>query len=348
MKTWELIKDFQLKCPEIVKDLVGNTHHFSESILNPHHLEGNTWAHTCQVLLMAEHLGMPLNVRIAALLHDVAKPYCTTRSEEDKKIRMHGHEGASIFLCLSYLNSLGLPEVDKVQICKMISYHTYLYQSLKLNDAELKFRNFFANEKKLFQDLVLLTRADSLGRFADSEDRKFWMDSDSVFSPIIAKVKETPKRATEGEVILLVGPPMSGKSTWARNKGLKILSQDDIMMEEHQEMTYNEAYKVRDRDLIMNKFSERKKEFIASGESFIIDKVCMSPKSRRRLLADLPKKMKKRAVVFLVPFEELNKWNEKRAKEEDKYLRDDHLKLMLCSYSMPLYSEGFDEIEYVF
>lgn len=351
MKTWELLKDFQLKMPKLVRDLEQATHHFDAESLSPHHLEGNVFGHTNMVLLMAEHYNENLNVRISALCHDLGKPMSITRVEDKKRVRMFNHESLSVYLALDYLNTLDLSSEDKIRICQLIALHTYLYKEMREDGYEQRVISKFAGEQELFYDILSLTRSDALGRFAENEDRSPFFDPHQTFSSILYGINPVIyPRETQGEAIVLIGPPMSGKSSWIKKNTSShlILSRDEVIMEMGKGKSYSEAYKSVDQDKVNAEYDSRRKLAMRSGKDLVFDMCNMSEKDRRRNLNGLPKQMKRKAVVFLTGYNTLLERNEKRTKEEGKHIPHYVLVNMMGKFAVPLRSEGFDEIEYVF
>ena len=49
-----LVKWFQLNYPKFVKDMIESSHHYSETKLNPYHLEGSVFTHTMLVINQLE------------------------------------------------------------------------------------------------------------------------------------------------------------------------------------------------------------------------------------------------------------------------------------------------------
>lgn len=353
MKTWELVKDFQLKMPNLVKEMKASDHHFDETRLSPHHLESDIFTHTMAVTLMAETLQANLLTRIAALTHDFGKPLARSvkTDGEIKKVRFFGHEGLSNFVAIDYLNSLDfLSKEDKVHISKLISLHTYLYQTMKKDKYEIELAQTFLGEKELFKDLITLSQADALGRFAEDEDREFWMKAPEFFAPVTEGIQDArPLRETKGEAIIMIGVPCSGKSTFVRSQkeDYLVLSRDEIVMELGQDKTYNDAYSSVDHEEVHKVYETRRREAVKSGRNLVFDMTHMTEKSRRKSLMGLPKDMKRRAVVFLIGYEEIMRRNEIRAEKESKRIPNYVLLNMMGSFAAPLMSEGFDQIDYI-
>ena len=351
MRMVDLIKQFQLRFPDLAKAMRENTHHWDDQNLNPHHIEGCTWAHVCQVALMAEQRNASDVVKIACVLHDVAKPMCTTRAEETRRIRMFGHEGAGVFLGLDFMNTLDISKEDKVEICKLISLHTYLYQQMRNSEGwQREVAKTFAGEVEFLKNLIQMNACDALGRFAEKEDRDLWNDAENYFSPLVHMTNPVIyPRQTKGTATILVGPPMSGKSTWIKKnaKDSIVLCRDEVIMELGKGKEYNEAFRSVDQDEVNRIYDLRKKESLKLGKDLVFDLTHMSEKSRRKSLAGIPKDMKRVAVVFLTSYNTLKERNDKRTKEENKTIPQRVLEMMMGQFSVPLRSEGFDEIVYV-
>lgn len=351
MKMAELVKQFQLKFPELTKAMRENNHHWDSQNLNPYHLESDTFNHTMCVCIVAEQRNVSDLVKIACLLHDVGKPMSTTRVEDTKKVRMFGHEGMGVFIGLDFLNTLDLSKEDKAEVCKLISLHTYIYQQMRNSEGwEREVAKTFAGEVEFLKNLIQMNACDALGRFSEKENRELWNDAENYFSPLVHMVNPVIyPRQTKGTATILVGPPMSGKSTWIKKnaKDAVVLCRDEVIMELGKGKAYNEAFRSVDQDEVNRIYDLRKKESLKLGKDLVFDLTHMSEKSRRKSLAGIPKDMKRVAVVFLTSYNTLKERNDKRTKEENKTIPQRVLEMMMGQFSVPLRSEGFDEIVYV-
>lgn len=354
MRMADLFKQFQLLCPDLTEAMENNTHHFSREKLNPYHIEGTTFTHTGMVCLMAEVLKTNDLVKIACLLHDVGKPISTRIDTEQEKVKMFGHEGLSVFLGLRFLNSLGLTDEQKVRVLQLISFHTFIYKAMRDEKTfESSVVDTFKGNAELLMDLLDMTACDALGRFTDGDEKRdFWMDIHKNLGHLIFKC-DPPKldpRKTQGEAIILVGPPNSGKSTWVKQNAsdYRVLSRDAVILRKAKTENYNEAWKSVDANDVDSAYDAERKQVIKSESKIVFDLTHMTPKSRVRSLNGLPKDMKRTCVVFLTPFETLVLRDKKRTKEENKTIPAYALEKMMGSFTFPLITEGFDEIVYVF
>ena len=103
--------------------------------------------HSLRAVLYAEE-----EVRLAALLHDVGKPFCTLR---DGNAYAHPQEGARI--ATDVLTRLKAPKKTIQRIPALIEWHMY---DLDCKTSENKLRRFFVKNWDILEDLLLVKQAD--------------------------------------------------------------------------------------------------------------------------------------------------------------------------------------------
>lgn len=148
-------------------------------------------------------------------------------------------------------------------------------------------------------------------------------------------------------VILLVGPTLSGKSTWIRNNypNVSVISRDEIVMEVAGTRDYNKAFDIVDHKLVDKVLAERLTEANSTKTSTIIDMTNMTIKRRRQTLQYFDDNYYKVAVVFpILSDDEYQKRNIDRNAKENKWIPPTVIKSMIDSYQEPTTSEGFDNI----
>ena len=349
----KLITLFQQQQPHLVKDMHQSTHHFDDYRLNPYHLEGDVWGHTLMVCLMAKELGVSKIEQYSCLLHDVGKPLSREVVEETRKVRFFGHEGLSVYKALPFMLDQNLT-VDEIRIItEIISMHTDLYKIIKRPDAIEKVAKRFVGNKELLKSLINVAICDAHGRFYDEEQANSFPRDKDFWSPYLSSIKEHKVSYKPRTATVLVGPPLSGKSTWIKNNtdnSSVVISRDQVILDLCPGLDYTKAYKkLHDSpngpSLISEEFEKRKREAVKSGKDIVFDLTHMSKKARRRSLSSLTKDFKTKAVVFLTPFEELINRNHTRTQEEGKNIPFEVLVGMMKAYTCPLYDE-VDEIEY--
>lgn len=150
-------------------------------------------------------------------------------------------------------------------------------------------------------------------------------------------------------VIILVGPPLCGKSFFSNKitdkfPKTKIICRDSIILELHGTNEYNKAFKeVNQKEvdrILLSKMSEYSKE----GSNVILDMTHMSPKRRKHNLSFFPDYYK---VALIFPFLSKEEWsirNEKRKVEENKDISWGIVENMMSQYQVPVKEEGFNKI----
>lgn len=159
------------------------------------------------------------------------------------------------------------------------------------------------------------------------------------------------------KMIILIGPPASGKSTW-RSKFLAsqtepwvIASTDDLVEEwaaaQTPPLTYNEAHGKAPWGQFNKTFKYAVRNAQTAGKNILIDRTSMSPKNRLEYFKNLPEGYEVEAVVFVVPQPELERRMKERFLATGKSVPHVALLSMQKRYEAPTKEEGFHKITYV-
>ncbi len=153
----------------------------------------------------------------------------------------------------------------------------------------------------------------------------------------------------EPYVIILIGPPLSGKTTWINKnfepESFELISRDQIVLDLHGENDYNTAFKSVDQKevdrVLVNKLSTTAKE----RKNAIVDMTHMNSKRRKYNLSFFGSEYYKLAVIFpILKDEEYVVRDKKRTEEEQKSIPMYVIKNMISSYQPVNKSEGFDKV----
>jgi predicted kinase len=155
------------------------------------------------------------------------------------------------------------------------------------------------------------------------------------------------KNIKEPFVMMLIGPTLSGKSTYIRNNypNVQVISRDEIVMEVFGSRDYNLAFKEVDQKEVDRVLATRLKEANDLKTSVIIDMTNMVVKRRIATLRNFDKNFSRIAVVFpILSDEEYSKRNIDRNAKENKWIPPFVIKSMIDSYQEPTLEEGYDRI----
>jgi len=153
----------------------------------------------------------------------------------------------------------------------------------------------------------------------------------------------------KSKVILLVGPPLSGKDTYLKSKDFSdftIISRDDILMSLHNTNDYSEAFSQVDQKLVDKLLVQKIQDCITEKKNVMINMTNLSKKGRNKHLCKFPNSdYEKIAIVFpkLNLCDYINR-NDNRKKEDNKFIPVNVIHSMIENWQETTLDEGFDQI----
>lgn len=144
------------------------------------------------------------------------------------------------------------------------------------------------------------------------------------------------------KLIMLIGLPAAGKSTWSSKymecyKNTELISSDSI-----REEVFGDVNDQSHNAKVFNIVHKRVVAAIKSGKDAILDATSLSRKRRIHFIKSIPE-CEVRAIVFAIPFEECCKRNAAR----ERVVPQSAMERMYRSFQPPHYAEGFDDIQIV-
>jgi predicted kinase len=147
------------------------------------------------------------------------------------------------------------------------------------------------------------------------------------------------------EIIMLVGAPCSGKTTWRQQNcpDYRLIDTDSYIEQRAQELgtTYGVVFdsEIRAAEADMQ---QRLRMAVACGANIVWDQTNMTRRARQRKLSQIPQFYRRAAVVFQVDLGELLRRNQQRARDTGKVIPTRVIHSMLDNFEMPTEDEGYD------
>jgi len=148
-------------------------------------------------------------------------------------------------------------------------------------------------------------------------------------------------------VIILIGPPLSGKTTWIRENfpTTEVISRDELVMDVYGSRNYTEAFNNVDQKEVDRVLSQKFLDANKEKRNVIVDMTHMASKRRKQNLNYFTDDYYKLAVIFpILSDDEYERRNKKRIEEENKDLPMRIVKSMISSYQPITTDEGFNKV----
>ena len=155
------------------------------------------------------------------------------------------------------------------------------------------------------------------------------------------------KNLKEPFVIILIGPPLSGKSTWIRENfpTTEVISRDETVMEVYGSRNYTEAFNNVDQKEVDRVLTQKFLDANTAKKNVIVDMTHMASKRRKQNLNYFSNDYYKLGVIFpILSDDEYERRNQKRIEEENKDLPMRIVKSMISSYQPITTDEGFNKV----
>ena len=155
------------------------------------------------------------------------------------------------------------------------------------------------------------------------------------------------KNLKEPFVIILIGPPLSGKTTWIRENfpTTEVISRDETVMEVYGSRNYTEAFNNVDQKEVDRVLTQKFLDANAAKKNVIVDMTHMASKRRKQNLNYFSNDYYKLGVIFpILSDDEYVRRNQKRIEEENKDLPMRIVKSMISSYQPITPDEGFNKV----
>jgi len=163
----------------------------------------------------------------------------------------------------------------------------------------------------------------------------------------LSKLKTYLENCKHPYVIILVGPPLSGKDSVLREMNLDavMISRDQILLDVYGSDNYDEAFKSVNQKEVDRQLTKMLIDSGMSQSNVIVNMTNLTRKRREHNLSFFKNHFKIALIFPLLTEEEYSLRNFKRKSEEKKFIPENVLKNMISSYqSIDKIEEGFDKV----
>jgi tRNA nucleotidyltransferase (CCA-adding enzyme) len=129
----------------------------------------DVWGHLLRSLQCAADKEMSLELRISALLHDIAKPHTAKWNNLKKENSFHGHEVVGEKVSREILKRLKYPKNQVDKICKLIRWHMFFSDPEQITMSAVR-RMIVNVGRENIWDLMDLRICDRIGTGRPKED----------------------------------------------------------------------------------------------------------------------------------------------------------------------------------
>jgi len=313
---------------------------------HPFHGEGSTWTHTMMVMVYVSCMDISeYNKRIllaVAMLHDIGKPRARIVKEFGDKFSFEGHEGLSTYMAIDILRSM-----EKVDNFYDNSTRKLIIELISLHGTDIKHKDPIKLELQ-----TLFRLADKGGAVRNIDENIFAQ------YPVKKVAKRNPQ--LEKHLIIMVGLPGSGKTTFIKNNkfkedGYEIINRDDVMNKYyllyHDTLpeSYNEVYDWINQEEIIDNFNAYFDKIVnLSAKHFnkvVIDMTMLTFGKRRNMLNRFSKFIAK-CYCLLSGYENIQYINDQRVIKEAGLTKNRLIELQK-KFTIPIVEEGFESVNII-
>ena len=126
---------------------------------NGHHIY-DVWEHLLRTMQHAADQDWSFDLRMAGLLHDIAKP--RTKEGEGKDCSFHGHEVVGASMAYEILTRMRYPKKFCARISKLVRYHMFYYDTGEVTESSVRKLVRKVGPENI-KDLIRLRECDRIG-----------------------------------------------------------------------------------------------------------------------------------------------------------------------------------------
>jgi len=361
-----------------ISDIKTTSHNYSFKELRESHSELNLFVHMFNMCPM-EWIKYKMNfgyisetVLFSLLVHDAGKPYCKMIDKKNRKLIFKGHEGVSVFIAADFYKHVFKDYMDAKQyqdFLQLIGNHnipTVLIHSINNGNFEkarsviLDILERYPNNKQFVYELIKHGICDELGKMVTSNFNRYFLSNKKIeklfrlLDEYEIEYDDMRQHENDKELILLVGPPLSGKTSYVienhnKYKDYCYIKEIDAICDYYKK-NINEISDYYKEDInigpVVKIMLEKFRDKIKEGKNVIVERYFMSRSSRKtfiNLARDFGYRIK--IILFVTSFHELKERNKNQKTVEgiEKRISASLLTNIIKNFDFPTYDEA-DEI----
>ena len=227
----------------------------------------NVWEHLIKTLQAAADKGFTLEVRLAALFHDIAKP-ATRRRGQKKEWTFYGHDAVGAKVTRETLESLKFPKEIVDKVVKLVRNHMFFSDTEQITHSAVRriIRNI---GKENIWDLINLRITDRIGTGRPKEEPYRLRKYKSMIEEVIRDPISVGMLEIDGNKIIEVSHETPGPKIGLILHALleEVLDNPKLNTKEYLEKRTLELSKLDDFELIkLGEEGKRKKEDMEERE----------------------------------------------------------------------------------
>lgn len=163
----------------------------------------DVWTHSLKSLQHAADKGWPLNIRLAALFHDISKPETRRHSEAKEKWTFYGHEVTGARKVKNILKKLRFPNEIAENVVKLVRWHMFFSDTEKITLSAVRRLIASVGEEGIWE-LMKLRMCDRIGTGRPKESPYRLRKYQSMIEEVLRDPVNVQMLAIDGKKIMEV------------------------------------------------------------------------------------------------------------------------------------------------
>jgi putative nucleotidyltransferase with HDIG domain len=232
----------------------------------------DVWTHLLKSLQHSADKKYPLHVRLAALLHDISKPYTRRFSEETKQWTFYGHEVVGSRVTKKILEDLRLSRETIEKVTNLVRWHMFFSDTESITLSAVRRLVAHVGKENIW-DLIDVRLCDRIGTGRPKENPYRLRKYQSMIEQVMRDPVSVGMLKIDGKRLMEVNGMNPGPRVGYILHALleEVLENPDLNTPEHLEKKAQELNQLTDEDL--KSLGQKGKEKMAEIEDEILREI---------------------------------------------------------------------------